>query len=634
MNNVEKSSSARRFNDVLAHVCQQLALAHSAELVALETRLGGVGERESQCGGHASTTTREENSAGTTCALSNLAVADNSTSKVVPCDGFVVLPSDKCEDVDQPSEALGSMYSSHLHVNFPIEAACEEEPGNAEDPIHKASSLHLLKHNKTQVLTSNNAMVEEALARVMCYQKDSGRIWAKENLLTAVELLASVLILINSIIIGLSTDINPGWLGWLVIDSFFAFCFVLELLIKVCLVGIKPYFTSSGAAWNYFDGLLTMSAVVEVVTSLLALQNESDGESESVNMSFFRVMRLVRIVKITRLARVPFLTELMMMLQGALGGAKTFMWSLVLISVPIYMVALVLRETLGSSAEHGKGAEEFSNIGKAFFTVFRCCVAQDCTQKDGQPLAILVTRSYGWFYGLAYIFTIALFTFGIFNVFTAIYVENIVDAAKRNEALHKARRMADSDHLTQLIQEMMLIIWQIRFGSTSLADGMSATDALQETTKLEIDASFFQELCDNQQFQEILNHLEIATEDRVDLFDTLDVGGHGKLDLRDMVMGIAKLRGQPRRSDIVGAAMVARNLQKEQRKLLAAITDKLRLQTDVLRKLSKSESAIIGNLKFHSDALQKLSASDAHHQPMVNESNGLSNPLLDGIRRL
>merc|ERR1719422_2778224 len=78
---------------------------------------------------------------------------------------------------------------------------------------------------------------------------------------------------------------------------------------------------------------------------------------------------------------------------------------------------------------------------------------------------------------------------------------------------------------------------------------------------IRITPDWFNHLRSFKEFQELLCDLDIADEDQLDLFDTLDVDGSGTIDLEELVVGICKLRGDARRSDIVGVGLVVRNIQ-------------------------------------------------------------------------
>merc|ERR1712087_680811 len=84
---------------------------------------------------------------------------------------------------------------------------------------------------------------------------------------------------------------------------------------------------------------------------------------------------------------------------------------------------------------------------------------------------------------------------------------------------------------------------------------------LKEVAHIELTPDTFDEMRTYSEFQEILRDLDIADEDQLDLFDTLDVDGGGTIDLEELITGIAKLRGDARRSDIVGVGLIVRAVQ-------------------------------------------------------------------------
>jgi len=71
----------------------------------------------------------------------------------------------------------------------------------------------------------------------------------------------------------------------------------------------------------------------------------------------------------------------------------------------------------------------------------------------------------------------------------------------------------------------------------------------------------FEVIIHKQSVQEILDDLDIAPEDRVNLFEILDADGSGSLMLEELIVGIIKLRGESRRSDVIAINLQVRELQ-------------------------------------------------------------------------
>merc|ERR1711920_787914 len=88
-------------------------------------------------------------------------------------------------------------------------------------------------------------------------------------------------------------------------------------------------------------------------------------------------------------------------------------------------------------------------------------------------------------------------------------------------------------------------------------------EAVRRLRHLQITPEKFKDLCTSKDFRDILRTLDIPDEEQLDLFDTLDIDGGGTLDLEELVQGVHKLRGDARRSDIVGVSLQMRQMQEE-----------------------------------------------------------------------
>eukprot|EP00928_Gymnodinium_smaydae_P089821 TRINITY_DN73720_c0_g1_i1.p1 TRINITY_DN73720_c0_g1~~TRINITY_DN73720_c0_g1_i1.p1 ORF type:complete len:655 (-),score=112.64 TRINITY_DN73720_c0_g1_i1:64-2028(-) len=381
-----------------------------------------------------------------------------------------------------------------------------------------------------------------------------------------------VIIIMNIALNGLSLDFYPDSPNWFVVDAAFAAIFSLEVLLNFALFGLRAYFCGPDCGWNIFELVLVVLAVVEVILTLISAQFLGAG------YSILRTLRLLRITRIIRVCRLEMFCDLKSMVSGALGSAKTLFYSMLLICIPLYSVCLILREILGQ--EYLKEEDEtirtmFPNVPTSFFTVFRCIVGSECSDSNGRPLFVLLTARYGWGFAMLYCLTMMLMTFGLFNVIVAIYVENTVAAAKYNDIYNKRKRLQDKSFFVDKTNELLLFIWDAhqdrrsvdrRFADDDSDDTASLDDKIfdvDKASKLHLTAEFFEEMCAHPRFADILRDLDIADEDQLDLFCTLDMDGGGTLDVGELVMGIAKLRGEARRADIVSTLLMVKSLQMQ-----------------------------------------------------------------------
>merc|ERR1719408_460694 len=79
-----------------------------------------------------------------------------------------------------------------------------------------------------------------------------------------VDAVVGFIIIINTAVIGISCDVDPHWIGWVILDGFFAAAFLLELVIKVCVLGPRQHFLGPDAKWSWLDLFFAMSALFEL----------------------------------------------------------------------------------------------------------------------------------------------------------------------------------------------------------------------------------------------------------------------------------------------------------------------------------------------------------------------------------
>lgn len=179
------------------------------------------------------------------------------------------------------------------------------------------------------------------------------------------------------------------------------------------------------------------------------------------------------------------------------------------------------------------------------FTSFRCLVISDCSATDGTPIfpQIMQSHPYGWVFSLAYCITWVCMTVGLSNVIVAIYVENTVATAKHNEGLTRQRRLANVTRFASHIVSLTRFLW--------LKKHPEEPFIVETALEMNVERDFFKSVVDNYEMHHLLQDLDVPKEDHLDLFDICDADGSGVLSVDELVTGVKRLRGDPRRSDIV-----------------------------------------------------------------------------------
>eukprot|EP00928_Gymnodinium_smaydae_P030406 TRINITY_DN22628_c0_g8_i1.p1 TRINITY_DN22628_c0_g8~~TRINITY_DN22628_c0_g8_i1.p1 ORF type:complete len:337 (-),score=52.24 TRINITY_DN22628_c0_g8_i1:97-1035(-) len=289
-----------------------------------------------------------------------------------------------------------------------------------------------------------------------------------------------------------------------------------------------------------------------------------------------------------------------------MGGMRTLAWSMVLVCLPLYTVALILRETVGTyddAADHA-GVKEFTHLGPATFAVFRCVVAGDCTNEDGMPIIVLLQQRYGWGYAILYVCTLLGFNFGLVNVILAIYVENSVAASKYSQIIKKRNRLMNNKLVSEKAFEMvsMIVYYAAEVLETpecveymargniledvNIADDEKVRELVTVAADLEITQELWKYLSKDARFSELLSELDISAEDQLDLFDTFDVNGSQTLDLVELLQGVKKLRGDPHRSDVIGVSLLVRGVM-ESLEIMHECVDSIYQQQEALVRIVK-----------------------------------------------
>jgi hypothetical protein len=500
-------------------------------------------------------------------------------------------------DVNQSAVPRDPTESVALVIGAGVRPLTDSKRSLAVDDLGQAYGELMLTHGSSKCHLDLSAAIRSSVQGDHVYNETPrthflharhafGHIFRVRPVL-AVDSVMGFVIIFNALVIGVSAD-SADWHGWFIFDVGFCCFFILELGIKMRFLGLSRYFCED-SKWHLFEVILLSLSIAEIVLYLVGTNYEMFNET-----SLFRVLRLARLAKLMRVCRLQIATDLVMMINGAIGGIRTLMWSILLISLPLYVVALILRETLGAEEKlsPSRSAENFSSLPKAFFTVYRCVVAGDCSERNGRPVFVLVSEEYGWMYGAIYALTLLFMTFGLFNVIGALFVENTLAAAKQNELKLKEGRLRNQEVLKAKSLELAMMIYAFKEGITVTMILEKAID-FETISSMEVTHREFQQICTISGFSDLLCELDIAPENQKDLFDTLDSDRGGSLDIHEIIEGIAKLRGDARKSDIVAVLLSVRNVTHLQRvtlKLLDSHTQTLQ-NLQLLNKSSTKATA-------------------------------------------
>jgi voltage-gated sodium channel len=233
-------------------------------------------------------------------------------------------------------------------------------------------------------------------------------------------------IAINAIGLGLETipavqqRIGP-FLVWL--DNVALIIFVAEISAKLLAYRLS-YFRDP---WNVFDFTI-------VGFSLLPM-----GGGFSV-MRALRILRAMRIISV-----VPAMRRVV---EGLLHAIPSLGAVIALLAILFYISAVMATKLFGADFD-----ELFGHLGRSLFTLFQIMTLEGWT--DGVVRPIMKVYPYAWLFFIPFILMV---TFAVLNLFIAIIVNSMEEAAKEStEQLHQDAEVLHADARTQTLQNAQLL---------------------------------------------------------------------------------------------------------------------------------------------------------------------------------
>ena len=235
-----------------------------------------------------------------------------------------------------------------------------------------------------------------------------------------------LVIVINAIGLGLETipmvqeRIGP-FLA--IIDNLALVIFVLEISAKLIAYRLS-YFRDP---WNVFDFTIVGIALLPM------------GGGLSV-MRALRILRAMRIISV-----VPAMRRVV---EGLLRAIPSLGAVMALLAILFYIAAVMATKLFGSDFD-----ELFGNLGRSLFTLFQIMTLENWA--DGAVRPIMKVYPYAWLFFIPFILMV---TFAVLNLFIAIIVNAMEEAAKEDtEMLHKDAVTLHADARQQTHQHDMLV---------------------------------------------------------------------------------------------------------------------------------------------------------------------------------
>jgi len=399
--------------------------------------------------------------------------------------------------------------------------------------------------------------------------KTTSSIFSQQTMLAAIrkivaswffEAFFAFAILSNSIFIGVEVHYaahNAGKLlpsAFVYVDQTYAAVFLTELVLRVLSEG-KPFFWSSpNVAWNYLDVLINITSVLNLVSYLSSMGQDTDSDTfkASGNVRIIRILRLTRVIRVVRIVKiVRFIRALRSLVHSIFGTMKVLLWSVLLLFMIMYVFAIVFTDV---SNEYSNGFQEINEeslafLRKYFFDLERSVntlFQSICNGLNWGDVADKLNElSRVW--GYLYVIFVAFCLFAVLNVMTGMFCQSAIESAERDQEMHIQNVMNNKQQQVEMFMSIFNMLQQDR--------GRRATGNI---TFME-----FEQLFDRREIRAFFEALDVEAKDAWTLFKLMDVSGNGDLDASEFVDGCMRLKGPARSIDVSLLLQEQRRLRKK-----------------------------------------------------------------------
>jgi len=365
------------------------------------------------------------------------------------------------------------------------------------------------------------------------------------------------LIILNSIIIGLETDLGREYpVFFSIVNDLFLFCYIAELTSRLFYHGSS--FFKDG--FNIFDAFLVGTALFEQF-----FFREAGGAG------MFTVLRIIRLARLARMARLlRFIKELWLVVQGVGASLVTLGWVSLLLVTFCWVCAIFTSMGLGESQvwmfteelvpkpyEEFDNEEYFGTVGTSCYTLFQVVTLSQWAPNVMRPILLKYPQQV-----LFFIFFIFMTTYGMMNIIVATLVQEAVMAAKKHSL---ATELMERIRKEKLVKKLDAYFTAIDTDESGVIDREEMERAMQ---KPNIIRAFME--------------LDMPIASIHELMQSLDKDGNGEVTRHEFIEGIMRLRGEsdPRETAklILETQMMNSRIERLDERLVACTT-KVKLVT-------------------------------------------------------
>jgi voltage-gated sodium channel len=367
-------------------------------------------------------------------------------------------------------------------------------------------------------------------------------------------------ILLNTALLGASTDYSVRHLDELELPSFykiankiFSVWFLIELIMRWTAEGFADFLCfSRNRSWNMFDCLVVGTDLIENLLEFLAGVFAGDIKSTDAlaNMTVMRMLRVLRIARALRVVRlIHFCKDLRLMVLSVIKSGTSLLWSLVLLSIIIYVFGIFLMQAVTQQLSEKKLSDElggqllhwFGSLSATFYSLFLAVTGGVSWIEISDPLI-----EAHWWNGLVLSFYIFFTVMAMMNIITGIFVETAMSSVSNdNDEVIQAEMVSENSAIKQLSK----IFYEADHDQTGLMTSQQ-----------------FEELLANPRPRALMARMGLQIHEAQSMFSLLDPEFRGYISIEEFLVGCMRMRGGAKTVDL-------HTLMCKNTKLLAQIKD-------------------------------------------------------------
>lgn len=351
------------------------------------------------------------------------------------------------------------------------------------------------------------------------------------------------LILLNAATIGWQADYAAQYQTedfpeyFTTIERIFCACFSVELMLRI-YVSKHRFFCASRKTlfWNYFDFFVVTAQLTEEGIKVAATSN-------GIDLGRFRLLRILRVLRLVRILRVVrvlhLISELRTIISSILGSFKSLGWTVILLSLIIYIVGVFFINTVtdhlvdknNSNASLTSGDDSlayfFGSLARTLMSLWQAMSGGADWDSMAGPLSDV-----HWVYGACFAAYIAFALLALMNVVTGVFVQTALQNAKEEEDLF----------LTDQIEKLFEI---------------QDKETKKRITLEEIEARLM-----NPETAADWKAINVQATEAKYLFDLLDIDESGEIGFEEFLGGCLRLHGTAKSFDLLTVMQETRSLAK------------------------------------------------------------------------